>query len=202
MTTRPIDKINARIRLGREYLRAVGWAKPDAGFQSAKGGPVDIHGALRYCADTDGYEVVAARMLASRGFDLVWNDLECLNLFDALRAFDHEFTNEDVAAVYGARSWYGIVGLLQLLTLTSEANVRGLAAHFGPADEAVVLAALARTGPSPAYDDAHLVLSRYGFDPRSWLMADALVANVLEFPHIDTRLAVVLAPVALKLGLA
>jgi hypothetical protein len=195
---KPLDKINERIRTARNYLGVVGWTR---GTQGKHGEPTDLVGALFHCDMRDGFEVVAARLLASRGFDTAWNDLRANNVFEVKQALEQQFDNAAVAGLYGERVWYAVVGVLRLLTMASEHHLHTLAAHIGPAHEPVIARYKERFYGNPAFEDAHLVVSRFGFDIRVWLMCDALIAHTLMFPDVDDELNAVVAPIAEKLGL-
>lgn len=195
--TRPTDKVNSRLRCASSHLRAFGWTR---GTHGRAGEATDLAGALRFCAPPDGYEIVAQRMLASRGHDTAWNDLEAQNVFEVIQALDVEFTDADIAAVYG-RNWYAVVGIMAFLTTLGEDGRARAARHIGPAEESAVAHLIERAGPSPAYEDAHLLVSRRGFNASVWMLTDALVANCLTFPDIDDTAARLLAPVAEGLGL-
>jgi hypothetical protein len=196
----PVDRINARIALAGTYLHAVGWAR---GTHGSHGTPTDILGALIFCAPRDGYEVVAYRLLADAGYDTFWNDVICLNQFQARQALSCTFTAEDCQKVYGP-NWYSILGVMKLLTLAEDSTLEFLSEHIGPADEPVVQSAIERH-PSPAYEDAHLLLhlslGRGEIQKGLWLMSDALMANCLTWPELDHDLIEVLAPIVEKLGI-
>jgi hypothetical protein len=194
---KPLDKINERIRTARDYLGVVGWTR---GTQGKHGEPTDLVGALFHCEMRDGFEVVAARLLASRGFDTAWNDLRANNIYEVKQALEQQFDNIDVEEVYGAR-WYNILGTLRILTIGNEYSLHGLAAHIGPADQSVVAHYVERFEGHPAFEDAHLVVSRFGFDIRVWLMCDALIAHALLFPEMPDDLNAIVSPIAEKLGL-
>jgi hypothetical protein len=93
---------------------------------------------------------------------------------------------------------------MRLLTLAEDRTLEYLSDHVGPADEPVILAAVERH-PSPAYEDAHLLLhlslGRGEIQKGLWLMSDALMANCLTWPELDHDLIEVLAPVVEKLGI-
>jgi hypothetical protein len=196
---RPIDLINDRLYEASEYLRVYGWTKGTHGERDD--GPTDIRGALLHADRRDGYEAVAYRLLAARGYDMAWNDLVCLNVFEAVQVLNRKFSNADVEAIYG-RNWYGILGLFKLLRMAEPSTLQALAAHIGPADERAVHSALCRVGENPAFEDAHMILAELGLNQQAWMMTDALIANSLSWPDLDMHLARVIAPVALKLGLA
>lgn len=193
--------INERLQLAAEYINTVGWSRASTG---GRGEPVDLYGALIHCAKRDGTEVVARRMLASVGYDEAWNDLRCSNIFEARQVLASiTVTHEMLDQVYG-RNYYALIGTLKLLTACSHEQLHALSGHIGPGDEASILSLMERLPVSPAFEDAHLVHfdGKYGqFDRRIWLLTDALVAHCLAFPLVDDRVADVLAPVAVKLGL-
>lgn len=195
----PIDRINARLASAREYLDVVGWAR---GTHGEPGTPTDLVGALRYCAEPDGYERVAARLLSMRGFDTAWNDLQAQNIFEVKQALEARFEEGDVEAAYGENAVL-VVGVMRLLTMAGPDVMHALSLTIGPADSHAIYSLVERTGAAnPAYEDVHLTAMSWGCrDRKVWLLCDALVAHSLAFPALDDRVAVILAPVAEKLGL-
>lgn len=196
----PVDRINDRIARARFHLEHAGWARGTHGDATT---PTDILGALIFCAPRDGYEIVAYRLLASVGYDVLWNDTICQNVFQARQALSCTFTAEDCERVYGP-NWYSILGVMRLLILAEDRTLDYLSEHVGPADEPVILSAVERH-PSPAYEDAHLLLhlslGRGEIQKGLWLMSDALMANCLTWPDLDHDLIEVLAPIVDKLGI-
>lgn len=195
---KPVDAINMRLATARLYLHTVGWT---AGTHGEKGEPTDLVGALQHCAERDGWEVISARLLAARGFDTAWNDLQCANLFEALQALDVMVTNEECERVYG-RNWHALVGIVRLFSSLTRMQLDVLAQHIGPADEPAILSLLARTGDNPCFEDAALVLmEKHALTKRTRMMTDALVAFNMTFPDMDDRVSEIVAPIAEKLGL-
>lgn len=192
-----MQRINLRLVHAREYLRAVGWTR---GSHGKHGEPTDLRGALYHCDMRDGTELIAARLIEAEGFDTPWNDLECQNLFEAMQALEHVYSYDELVYLYG-RNYYGVIGLLKLLSMAKAGgHLEGLAAHIGPADaQCIAHAVEISDAHNPVFGDVAVIVGNA--DPSVRMLADALAASVILQPYIPPDLAEVLAPVIEKMGL-